>query len=69
MNKIEKNNLLMIFLVGVIFIILGIKTLASPVYWFRGSYVDFTGYSTEVGTVLIALGLVFWEYCRRRRKR
>lgn len=35
MNDIEKNNLWMIFLLGMIFIVLGIKTLVSPVFWFK----------------------------------
>ena len=48
--------------------ILGIKTLISPVYWFRGSYVDFTGYNTELGAALVVLGIVFCEYYRRKRK-
>ena len=42
---------------GLFWIGIGITTLAKPVYYFRGAYVDFTGYNLQVGTGLIIIGV------------
>lgn len=47
------------FVLGVVFIIIGVKTITKPVYYFRGAYVDFTGINIQVGSVLLVLGIVF----------
>jgi len=47
------------FVLGIIFAILGFKTLSKPIYYFRGAYVVFTGYNIAVGYSLIILALIF----------
>jgi len=44
---------------GIGWIIVGIRTLFEPIYFFRGAYVDFTGYNKLVGSGLIILGIAF----------
>lgn len=44
---------------GLLWILVGIKTLFEPVYYFRGAYVDFTGYNLQAGIGLIVIGLAF----------
>jgi len=44
---------------GILFAILGFKTLSEPRFYFRGAYADFTGYNKEIGYSLIILAIVF----------
>jgi len=44
---------------GIVFIIIGVKTIVEPIYYFRGAYVDFTGFNIQIGIVLFVLGIVF----------
>jgi hypothetical protein len=57
------------FVLGIIFAILGFKTLSKPIYYFRGSYVDFTGYNIPVGYSLIILALIFILFSYYKTKR
>jgi len=52
---------------GIGWIMFGIRTLFEPIYFFRGAYVDFTGYNKLVGSGLIIIGIAFiCVYLRRR---
>jgi hypothetical protein len=44
---------------GLAWILVGIRTLFEPTYFFRGAYVDFTGYNKLVGSGLIIVGTAF----------
>lgn len=48
-----------VFVLGIIFTILGIKTIKKPIYYFRGANVDFTGFNIPIGSFLVILGIVF----------
>jgi hypothetical protein len=63
-----KNDVFVPLVLGLIFICLGIKTLIFPRYYFRGDYVDFTGYNIEVGLLLILIGIPFIIYCNKSKK-
>lgn len=41
------------------FVLLGIITIAKPIYYFRGDYADFTGYHKPVGIIISLIGIAF----------
>jgi hypothetical protein len=48
-------------------ILVGIRTLFEPIYFFRGAYVDFTGHNKLVGSGLIIVGIIFvYIYFRKK---
>ena len=55
-RPIEKSALLGF---GILWIGVGIIALLKPVFYFKGSYVDFTGYNKLAGSVLIAIGIAY----------
>lgn len=58
-RKINNLENFALILFGVCWIFTGIKTLFKPVYYFRGAYVDFTGWNIQVGVALIVVGILF----------
>jgi hypothetical protein len=53
---------------GLFWICIGVTTLFKPVYYFRGAFIDFTGYNVQVGTGLIILGIALMAaYFKRTR--
>jgi hypothetical protein len=56
-DKNKPNSLL--FAAGVLFLVIGVKTIIEPIYWFRGANVDFTGYNLPAGIVLILISAAF----------
>jgi uncharacterized membrane protein HdeD (DUF308 family) len=70
-NKNKFKNFALI-LFGFCWILIGVKTLFNPVYYFRGAYVNFTGYNKEVGTGLIVIGIIlicgyFWKGVKQKK--
>lgn len=57
LNKNLENLAVVLF--GLCWVFTGIKTLFKPIYYFRGAYVDFTGYHIKVGVALIIIGAAF----------
>lgn len=55
-RPIEKSALLG---AGILWIGVGIIAILKPVFYFRGAYVDFTGYNILAGIVLIMIGLTY----------
>lgn len=71
LTKYDYKNIALI-LFGICWILIGIKTLFNPVYYFRGAYVDFTGYNKLVGIGLIITGIIlicgyFWKGKNREK--
>jgi len=55
---------------GLLWLLVGIQTIFQPIYYFRGAYVDFTGYNVEVGIGLIVIGLAFLAvYFKKKPKK
>jgi uncharacterized membrane protein len=54
----KRSDRLALVFFGILWILVGIKTLFKPIYFFRGAYVDFTGYNGFVGSGLIIFGVV-----------
>jgi len=64
-NK-DKQNKAVLLIFGVFWIVVGANTIYEPVYYFRGSYVDFTGHNIEVGVGLMLVGLAFiWAWLKK----
>lgn len=57
-----------LFWFGLGFAAVGIKTLFTPIYYFRGAYVDFTGHNIEVGCSLLFIGISFFGFSFYRSK-
>ncbi len=55
-RPIEKSALLGM---GIFWIGTGVIAILKPVFYFRGAYVDFTGYNIPAGSVLIMIGMTY----------
>ncbi len=54
---------------GILWIGVGIIALLNPIFYFKGAYVDFTGYNKLAGAVLIAIGIAYFvSYFRKSQK-
>lgn len=64
-KRLSKHSLLWC---GILWVLVGINTVYNPVYYFRGAYVDFTGYNVQVGVALIIIGSVFigGYFCKKK---
>jgi len=65
----EKYEKFALLFAGLAWIIVGIQTLFEPIYYFRGAYVDFTGYNKLVGSGLIIVGIAcIYVFFRKKPK-
>lgn len=56
------------FSFGIFFMLVGFYTISEPKYYFRGGYVDFTGYNVPVGWSLMIIGIVFMGFSFHKSK-
>jgi len=55
---------------GILWIIVGILAIFKPTFYFKGAYVDFTGYNVQIGAVFIIIGIAYiGVFFRRPKKR
>jgi len=60
MSEIEKSKPnILLFAAGILFFVIGVKTIIEPIYWFRGANVDFSEYNLPAGIVLILISMAF----------
>ena len=66
----NKENKATIFVFGIFWIDIGIHTISEPVFYFRGAYVNFTGYNVAVGyaLIIIDIGFIAGSFKRTRLK-